>query len=151
MYHFLPWMTFLCQVLLFLLLTGCQRWRWGATCAQRGERDVWGGGGGGGGGEGESRQGCAKMELMVKIEMTAWTWWLMTDTAEKTHTHTQRGIQKFEEKHAGLAEGWIPPTVSNSILQTAKKHTAAFRALVWKYAHFQTHSLMTLISFFGVL
>lgn len=26
-----------------------------------------------GGGEGESRQGCAKMELMVKIEMTAWT------------------------------------------------------------------------------
>lgn len=25
------------------------------------------------GGEGESRQGCAKMELMVKIEMTAWT------------------------------------------------------------------------------
>lgn len=73
MYHFLPWMTFLCQVLLFLLLTGCQRWWWGATCAQRGERDVWGGGGGGGGGEGESRQGCAKMELMVKIEMTAWT------------------------------------------------------------------------------
>lgn len=25
------------------------------------------------GGEGESRQGFAKMELMVKIEMTVWT------------------------------------------------------------------------------
>lgn len=46
-----------------------QRWRWGATNAQRGKREVWGGEGV----RGESQQGWAKMEEMVKIEMTAWT------------------------------------------------------------------------------
>lgn len=36
----------------------------------------------------------AEIEEMVKKEMTARTWWLMTDTAEKTHTHTHAYTNK---------------------------------------------------------
>lgn len=82
MYHFLPWMNFLWHARLLQLLTGCQSNVGGGERPMPREEKVWGG-------EGEFWQGWTKMEEMVKIEMKAWTWWLMTDTAEKTHTHKE--------------------------------------------------------------